>query len=262
MTPQDIRKLTKLAAILDKGSIAVLEHLLEMEGTISDLEKKIPDLDAVLKAVKGVPGDVGEKGDKGDKGDRGEKGETGEKGEQGMTGESGSNGLPGMNGINGEKGETGITGEKGSDGSPDTATQVRDKLESLKEDERLDVSFIKGLEKREATLTESIINRAIGILDSRTSFLINKVSNLQTQVNNIPVSVPGSVTYTETPVGVINGVNKVFTTAHTMTYIYSFALSGGFLHPGTDYNAAGNTITFVTAPDISLAGLPFTITYS
>lgn len=68
--------------------------------------------------------------------------------------------------------------------NPVTATQVRDKLETLKKDERLDVSAIKGLTKRLTKFGDDLLNRAIGILDQRTSFLINKVSNLQTQVNN------------------------------------------------------------------------------
>jgi len=44
-------------------------------------------------------------------------------------------------GLDGEK------GEKGDPGSPDTPEQVRDKLESLKDEERLDPSAIKGLDK-------------------------------------------------------------------------------------------------------------------
>lgn len=68
---------------------------------------------------------------------------------------------------------------------PQYGTKFRDGLELLKEDDRLDISAIKGLSKRERVLTDSIINRAIGIVDQRTSFLIQKVSNLTTTVNNI-----------------------------------------------------------------------------
>lgn len=38
--------------------------------------------------------------------------------------------------------------KKSKDGSPDTPAQVRDKLETLKDEDRLDASAIKGLEKR------------------------------------------------------------------------------------------------------------------
>ncbi len=60
---------------------------------------------------------------------------------------------------------------------------IRDKLETLTGDERLDAKSIKGLEKG---VTQDTLDRAVSILDSRTSFLINKVTNVQTQVNNIP----------------------------------------------------------------------------
>lgn len=67
--------------------------------------------------------------------------------------------------------------------------------------------------------------------------------------------------YTETPSGTINGSNKNFTTAHTINTIYSFGINGQFIHP-VDFSVAGSTITFVTAPDASLSGTPFTIIYS
>lgn len=60
---------------------------------------------------------------------------------------------------------------------------IKEKLESLKDEERLDISAIKGVEKSNNTLSDNIINRAIGIVDQRTSFLINKVSNLSAQVS-------------------------------------------------------------------------------
>lgn len=46
--------------------------------------------------------------------------------------------------------QDGKDGEKGKDGSPDTPVQVREKLESLKGDERLDASAIKNLPKQVA----------------------------------------------------------------------------------------------------------------
>jgi hypothetical protein len=58
------------------------------------------------------------------------------------------------------------------------AIMVRDSLESLKDEERLDVSAIKGIEKSNSTLSDLIEKRAISIVDQRTSFLIQKVSNL------------------------------------------------------------------------------------
>lgn len=58
---------------------------------------------------------------------------------------------------------------------PEDAISMRDKLESLVEDDRLDISKIKGTE---IFTTQSILDRAIAILDQRTSFLVQKVANL------------------------------------------------------------------------------------
>ncbi len=68
--------------------------------------------------------------------------------------------------------------------------------------------------------------------------------------------------YAETPSGLINGVNTTYTTAHTVTNVYSFAINGQFLHPVSDYSVSGTTITMVTALPAALSGLPFTIIYS
>lgn len=70
----------------------------------------------------------------------------------------------------------------------DTPQEVRDKLETLQGDERLDISAVKGLDLNNTNLSDAIINRAISIVDQRSSYLINKVSALQTQVNNINTS--------------------------------------------------------------------------
>lgn len=51
-------------------------------------------------------------------------------------------------GEKGPKGDTGKQGRPGNDGAPDTPQAIRDKLEELKGDNRLDASAIKGLEDR------------------------------------------------------------------------------------------------------------------
>lgn len=66
--------------------------------------------------------------------------------------------------------------------------ETRNRLEGLKGDNRLDISAVRGLTKRFSALSDAIVNRALGILDNRTAFLINKVSNLQKKVDNIDTS--------------------------------------------------------------------------
>jgi len=72
---------------------------------------------------------------------------------------------------------------------PTLGFAIRDSLELIqKEEDKLDISAIKGIDKSQTTLSDSIINRAIGIVDQRTSFLINKLSNLSDTVSRLPSS--------------------------------------------------------------------------
>lgn len=57
-------------------------------------------------------------------------------------------------GEKGAKGDKGERGARGESGSPDTPTQVRDKLESLKGNERIDKSAIKGFDEIEKSVKE------------------------------------------------------------------------------------------------------------
>ena len=84
-----------------------------------------------------------------------------------------------------------------------------------------------------------------------------------TLTENIPGSASLTI-YTETPSGVINGVNTTYTTTHTITSIFSFGINNALIQPTGQYaySFTGNTITFVTPLDISLAGTPFTIVYA
>ena len=66
--------------------------------------------------------------------------------------------------------------------------------------------------------------------------------------------------YSETPSGSIDGANKDFTVSHAIATMIGLALNGVIVHP-SEYSTVGTTITFVTAPDVSLSGLPFTATY-
>lgn len=76
------------------------------------------------------------------------KGDKGEKGKDGKNGKDGADGINGLDGINGK------------DGAEITPEELVTKLESLKEEERLDVSAIKGVE-------ELLQNKVEGIKTSR-----------------------------------------------------------------------------------------------
>ena len=76
----------------------------------------------------------------------GPQGPIGPKGKDGKDGAQGPIGPKGKDGKNGERGPIGPKGKDGKDGSPDTAENIRNKLESLIGDDRLDKKAIRGLE--------------------------------------------------------------------------------------------------------------------
>ena len=112
-------------------------------------------------------------------------------GKDGLNGKDGAPGKPGLKGIKGvdgklgPKGDAGKDGLNGKDGSPDTREQIVEKInKGKKKDTKIKKEQIEGLDDEK--LSDDITNRAIGIVDQRTSFLINKLSNLKTQVDNLP----------------------------------------------------------------------------
>lgn len=67
--------------------------------------------------------------------------------------------------------------------NPLTPVEIRNALESLNGDEKLDASAIKGLDKHNKKVSDDILDRAVAIVDQRSSYLVQKVANLQTQVD-------------------------------------------------------------------------------
>lgn len=181
---QRVRKLVKYASNPDLANFSELQNL---NDNLEKLRETIVEKELPLYPTKGDKGDQGNKGDKGDKGNKGEKGDRGEIGLKGLKGDKGEVGPQG------EKGESGIDGEKGEDGSADTPEEVRDKLESLKKDKRLDKKAIKGLDD---FVDKKKLDFAIGVLDKRTQFLINKPSSSTTTnldgLTDVVVSSPSS----------------------------------------------------------------------
>jgi hypothetical protein len=66
--------------------------------------------------------------------------------------------------------------------------------------------------------------------------------------------------YTETPTGLIDGLNTSYTTAHTIARVIVFSINGQYIHPN-EYSASGMSITMITPIDASLSGKEFTIIY-
>lgn len=212
----------------------------------------------------------GEKGDTGNEGKRGEKGERGDQGTQGIKGERGAKGEKGDTGSDGKKGEKGKDGRDGKDGKDGT------------DGENIDPKLVKSMENA-LRVVDSFGKNPVGAYQNvgganplimlsngvRISDFITEL-NFSTNVTavysgsgrvTLTATGGGSTTFSETPSGTIDGANKVFTTLHTITTVINFALNGQFIHP-SEYTAVGTTVTFTTAPDVTLSGLPFTIIYS
>lgn len=72
--------------------------------------------------------------------------------------------VKGIDYFDGDDGETPVKGVDyfdGKDGSPDTKEQVRDKLEELKDSERLDISAIKGTESLIEEIAKKIAKKEV-----------------------------------------------------------------------------------------------------
>jgi hypothetical protein len=75
-----------------------------------------------------------------------------------------------------------------------TGPQIREKLTGLKGDDRLDVSAVKGVDERleqlkKNAITQTTLDRAIGVLDQRTQWAVNSISRKITGVNTHTLTV-------------------------------------------------------------------------
>lgn len=157
------------------------------------------------------------------------------------------------NGKKGDKGDRGrpgkgIKGDKGDDGSPDTAEQVREKLETLTGEERLDASAIKNLPEA----TEKITKHVIGTSHALWNHMDVDVSGITTGqsikwdglrwIPFTPVGGGSTSVYNEAP----SGSGTSWTLAHTPdANTLRLYANGQRLIPTTDYSLSGATITTV-----------------
>jgi hypothetical protein len=218
LTPKQKRKLVKLAELADKGLLAVTEHIFEMEEMMEEMKQGLPDLDKVLETVKGKDGKHGR--------------DSMIPGPKGLTGMKGDMGLPGKDSvIPGPPGPPGKDGQKGEIGSPDTPDQIRDKLESLQDEERLSISAIHKLEDR----LDELERRPAGGKGGGGFSKIAMDFHIQDD---------------ETPSGTVNSSNTVFTLANVPNPSTSLKcyVNGQRMRITTDYTLSSGTITFITAP--------------
>ena len=225
----------------------VIDLLNEVEGeealdknTRPEIQRvRIEGADVVsIRGERGLPGPQGEPGPQGLMGPKGAKGDRGEKGDAGEMG------------LQGEKGER---GENGKDGSPDTAEDIRNKLETLEGDERLSASAIKDLDKKFKDIENFVNNyrprngggsggvevHSNGVKvgsGAALNFIGGIVTNTDGHVTNVTIQGSGR----ETPVGTVDGSNRVFTVSNTPVFIVT---DGLVRIEGIHYTYSAGTIT-------------------
>lgn len=259
---------------------AMIKSIQDLGGSMGSGTEVADGQEIRVKGVKGDKGDDGLQGipgAQGPQGPQGIQGPIGQQGEQGARGERGFNGSAGSSGSIGEagpEGPPGPKGDKGDAGSPDTGEDIVRKHRELPVEHRISYDELRDrpnfetLARGRSGFGDQLAIRVNGTLLQSGVKVVDfvgsgwTITDLGGGVASVQ-KVAGSTNtvYTETPSGAIDGSNKTYTTAHSITTIYSFAINGIFIHPG-DYSVIGSTITFGTALDISLAGLPFTIIYA
>jgi hypothetical protein len=243
ITKEEITQAIKSGKIKDKKSLIAFVSSRELEDQL-DLLKKI-----TIRGEKGDKGDDGYTPVKGVDYFDGKDGKEGVQGPAGPKGES-KTGERGPAGPQGEKGESivgpaGPSGLDGKDGSPDTGEQIIEKINGVKDGlKKLKIEYPKKV------ITQDILDRAISILDQRTQFLINKVSNLAT------VGVGGSAVYRND--GTISGTTITMT--RNATTVLSLVINGQFIHTFT-HTSGTDTIEITSDEATGFNGNDYTVIF-
>lgn len=195
----------------------------------SKIDQKVKE--SIFKGIEKIKGEKrdsikGNDGKKGEKGDSitGEKGDSikGEKGDKPIAGidyplpKDGKKGKDGKDGKN-IKGET---GKDGKDGSPDTVSDIKEKILTIK-NAWIPIEMIKGLGLKMGNIRRKTLHR--GGIDFADSSVL----------------------------GIGDGSNVAFTLPHTpydsnsLKYLF---VGGGVLFENDDWTRSAKVITFITTP--------------
>lgn len=136
---------------------------------------------------------------------------------------------------------------------------ILSQLKNLPEGQKLSIDHIDGLEQKMKAYQNQL---GRGYLHGSGVPSLSAGSNITLTPKSdggFTVSAAGgtSTFYNDTISGTVNGVNKTFTVSNTISSALALFLAGAPYQLTTDYTVSGITITFVTAPDISLSGQPF-----
>lgn len=155
---------------------------------------------------------------------------------------------------------------------PTLGEPIRDALELLEGDNRLDKKYIRGLDELIDELKKSIsrgqgsnvagirfLNQLIDVYMPTIAdgqILKWNATNHRFEVANETGGTGGSTIYSESET--ISGA--VITTAHNITQVIGLNIAGKFFHPN-EYDLGINTITISDADAAGYSGSPYTIIY-
>jgi hypothetical protein len=188
LTDKQKKKLLAAASIVEEGDVAVLTKLLEFEETLENNTQKIDE--SVTQAAEVFKTLVLQVDSKLSEVKDGDKGDDYVLTDQDKKDIAGSITVPVVEKVI-EKTETireipivteNIIKEIKEVAKKDDADDIRNKLETLKEDSRLDASAIKGL-TNEKKLREDLMNHAIAILDQRSNFGLAKADQMRKELD-------------------------------------------------------------------------------
>lgn len=190
---------------------------------------------------------------------KGDKGEAGKDstvpGPQGIPGKEGKPGrdstVPGPVGPQGPQGKEGKPGRDADEERviqkierdlPSLATAIRDGLELLRGEDRLDKSAVKGLEE-ELKRIENLPRGGGGVSAMAIAHAFKYIS------------------FTEQPSGLIDGANKTYTVKNNIWAVLNMSINGETIAQLPNYTISGRTITFATALSADYSGSDWEIKY-
>lgn len=216
----DEQKKKKLLEYLSKVELDKLLPFFELLEEIRDQLKNISRPDRMMIELPGVELLT----------IKGKDGKDGRDGKDGVNGKNGKDGKDGLDGLDGKDGKDGVDGKDGKDGKD---AEPLGKLE-------IEIENVNGLEKE-----------------------LKEIRNLPSGGGTSALAVRQAMKYifhTETPVGVIDGVNTTYTVNNPIFAISCFMLNGEVIAL-SNYTVSNRTITFSTPLPSAYSGKDFEIKY-
>lgn len=250
-----IKKVKKLASLETEADFTIYEELEDIGEKVEAIESKLSsDIDGIREELKKkfdseLNFEIDPEEIRGPAGRDGEVGKDGKNGRDGRDGRDGIDGRDGKDGVDGIQGPKGEQGEIGPAGSPDTPQDIRNKLEELDGEDRLDKEAVKGLE--DFALADD--------LDKLRDYFLERLKKIRIWGGGQSTSSSSSTLPYETPTGTINGTNRTFTVTNEPKALVIDGVTK-FVNNGTTDNPSYKTFTYTgTGPytiTIAVGGAP------